>query len=393
MKKALITGATGFIGCRLAEIACERKIPVVGLVRNWSGAARLARLSLQMSSGDLLRTESLRKAMQGCDVVFHCAVDNRLGGRAHWRSSVAGTENVMKAALQAGVKRIVYLSSAAVYGYHPAAETTTETAPDFRSDDAYCKGKIESEKVALRYHQRHGSPVSILRPTIVYGPFAPLTQHLCAAIRGNRVVLVNGGHGVFNGLYVDNLVEAMLLAAEHDDAVGQVFTLSDAHPATWKEFVAAHARALKLEPPALPEMTRDELAATRRQLKSQGPLSFSQAMKVLRSRETREPVRSIPVVNRSVQLASSVARSLLPARADYLLRTKLLRYRTLAAPNGIAQNTSGDCLSRAEEDMFSAFDEVTFRIDKARGVLAYDPKISFADGMKRTTQWIQWARL
>ncbi len=259
MRQALITGATGLIGGRLAEVACEQGIPVVGLVRMWSHAARLARLPVHMISGDILHLDSLREAMKDCDVVFHCAVDNRIGGKAHRFSSVQGTINVLHAALELGVKRVVHLSSAAVYSYQPTQEAATENGPYRYSNDTYCNGKIDGEKAALGYWRKYGLPVTILRPTIVYGPYSSYSSHTAAYIREGRMVLVNGGTGICNSLYVDNLVEAMLLAAEHTGAIGEVFHISDAHPISWRLFVEEHGRAVGEAFLPLPKMTFQEL--------------------------------------------------------------------------------------------------------------------------------------
>src|SRR5262249_208804 len=125
MKRVLITGATGFIGCRLAEILVQREVPVAALVRTWSNAARLARLPVALAAGDMLDLDSLRSAVKNCDVIIHCAVDNRAydagAAQEHRRSSQLGTANVLQAALEAHVERVVHLSSVAVYGYeaHP----------------------------------------------------------------------------------------------------------------------------------------------------------------------------------------------------------------------------------------------------------------------------------
>lgn len=400
MKRIFITGATGFIGGRLAEVACERNIPVVGLVRTWSHAARLARLPVRMAYGDVLDPDSLREAMKGCDVVFHCAVENRVGGQAHRRVSVEGTDNVMQAALEMGVKRVLHLSSAAVYSYRPGPDAATEEGAYRYSGDAYCDGKIDGEKVALRYCREHALPVTVLRPTIVYGPFGAYTVDTVALVQEGHMVLVDGGTGVCNSLYVDNLVEAMLLAAERDGAVGEVFHISDASPVTWKEYIEAHVRAIGDSYLPLPEMTAQEIAAAiqetaaaRTQMRNHHPSSLKRTLRLMRDPRTRQALRSIPVVERFVQAGEAMARMLLPAPTRRLLRQRLLSENTSDAPSSSAQSTSPPPLSQAEVDMIATFDKVVFSIEKARRMLGYDPQIDFAEGMERTAAWIKWARL
>lgn len=397
MRQVLITGATGFIGGRLAEVACGRGIPVTGLVRTWSHAARLSRLPVRMASGDVLDPGSLGEAMKGCDVVFHCAVDNRVAGKAHRRSSVQGTANVMQVALQTGIERVVHLSSTAVYSYTPGPDAATEEGAYRYSGDDYCDAKIDAEKVALRYYREHGLPVTVLRPTIVYGPFGFHTAYTAALIRKGRMVLVNGGTGICNCLYVDNLVDAMLLAAEHQGAVGEVFHISDASPVTWKEFIEAHARALGDSHLPLPEMSVPELAEARAQMGGIRIItsSWEQALRLARDPEMRQALSSIPVVKRSALMGRSVARSLLPSPARRLLRQKLLGGNANGGPRDGAERASQSdpVLSQAEVNMFTAYENVAFSVEKARRLLGYDPRFGFAEGMRRTAAWMQWARL
>src|SRR5262249_54444690 len=144
---------------------------------------------------------------------FHCAVDNRSSGAVHRRSSAEGTLNVMQAAVETRIRCVIHLSSIAVYGYKPVSDVDTEDHCYRYSGDAYCDGKIDAEKTALRYAKRYDLPVTILRPTIVYGPFGAWTADTIRAIRRGVMVLVDEGRGICNSLYVDNLVDAMLLAA------------------------------------------------------------------------------------------------------------------------------------------------------------------------------------
>lgn len=393
MRRIFITGATGFIGGRLAEIGCQLGIDIVALVRRWSRAARLARMPVGVAHGDILDLDSLRDGMKGCDVVFHCAIDSRVGRKAHRRSSIKGTANVMQAAMELGVERVVHLSSAAVYSYRPGPDAATEKGAYRYSGDVYCDGKIEAEKIALRYYREHSLPVTVLRPTIVYGPFGYHTNHTATLIRQGRMVLVDGGTGVCNSLYVDNLVEAMLLAAEHDDAVGKVFHISDASPVSWKEFIEAHALPLGDSYLPLPEMTVQEIAAARAQIRNHQPSSLKQTLLLIRNPLVRQALRSIPIIDRSIGVVAAIARTLLPASMIQELQQRLLWEETSSFRENNSGFKAGPLPSEAEVRMFTAFENVVFSIEKARLILGYYPKISFSEGMERTAAWIKWARL
>jgi nucleoside-diphosphate-sugar epimerase len=387
MKRILITGATGFIGGRLAESAVDRGVPAVALVRSWSSAARLARLPVHMVPGDVLDLPSLRQAMTGCDAVVHCAVDGRARGRAHRQASEAGTRNVMQAALEAGVRRVVHLSSAAVHGYNPSPDAATEEGPYRHSRDDYCEGKIAAEKVALRYHRELGLPVTILRPAIVYGPFGVESVETASLIRGGKMVLVNGGTGVCNSLHVDNLIDAVWLALEVDRAVGEVFHVSDGRPVTWREFIEPHARAIDRTQLPLRTMSVEEIAAARKRA-SRKPSSFSQLRRALRSPVVRRELRSVPAI-RTMARGARVLSSGLPwhrpgREPDVPVEGAPSRAGAMSAP-------VSSLPPAGKVEVYS--NQVTFSIAKARTILGYEPRIPFSQGIDQTIAWVQWARL
>jgi len=127
---ALVTGASGFIGGRLAErLATEEGVRVRAMVRNPKKAEQLRKLPLEIVKADLLDLSSLRKAINGCDLVFHCAALVRETGDRNefFKTNVKGTENILKASSDAGIKKFIHFSSVAVYGLNPpdgADETT-----------------------------------------------------------------------------------------------------------------------------------------------------------------------------------------------------------------------------------------------------------------------------
>ncbi|MDR7521671.1 MAG: NAD-dependent epimerase/dehydratase family protein [Armatimonadota bacterium] len=391
MTRILITGATGFIGGRLAEVACQLGIPTVALVRTWARAALLSRLPLTMVPGDILELDTLRRAVRGCDVVFHCAVDFRRIGMAHRRSSVLGTRNVLQAAAEARVKRVVFLSSIAVYGRTPPPRIVTEDEPVRHTGDNYGDGKLDAERLALRTFLDRGIPVAVLRPTIVYGPFGGYwTPATVGAIKNGSMVLVNGGSGVCNCLYVDNLVQAMLLAAQHPGAPGEVFHVSDESPVPWKEFVEGHARALGDGFLPLPEMTVEEIEAARARLRQRRPSSIKQTLTVLKDPRIRMALRSIPAVAQVEAFGKAIVRNVLPVRAQHFLRETVIGW-TRSVPGSASGVTDRPLLPRGMVQVHAS--RTVFSVEKARRVLGYAPRVDFHEGMERTAAWIRWARL
>jgi predicted dehydrogenase/nucleoside-diphosphate-sugar epimerase len=238
--RVLLTGATGFIGSRVAEVLALRDgWQVRALVRRPGAASRLARLPVEMVQGDLRSPADMERALAGCDYVVHCAVGTEYGNkRALNAVTVCGTQNLLDAARKANVLRFVHLSSIAVHD--PALlgfiDEDTPVAP--RAGGVYGQTKAKAEHAVLRAAQQ-GLPAVILRPGCVYGPFGQtfVVNPLRALVEG-RLVLQGCADAPANTLYVDNLVEAIVrcLEAPGETVQGQVFTLSDPDCGTWGDY-------------------------------------------------------------------------------------------------------------------------------------------------------------
>jgi nucleoside-diphosphate-sugar epimerase len=242
---ALVTGASGFIGGRLAErLATEEGVRVRAMVRQAKKGERLRTYPLEIVKTDLLDLESLRKAVEGCDLVFHCAALVRETGDRNefYRVNVKGTENIVNVSRDTGVKKFIHFSSVAVYGMNPP-DGADEKTPLQPCGNLYCDTKIAAEKVVWAAHQEAGLPVVVLRPANVYGPYSnPWTLRPIKLVNSGQMMLINGGTGICNYVYVDNLIDATLLATKRDRSLGEVYLVSDGRPVMWKEFFGYYAR-------------------------------------------------------------------------------------------------------------------------------------------------------
>jgi nucleoside-diphosphate-sugar epimerase len=242
---ALVTGASGFIGGRLAErLAVEEGVRVRAMVRNPKKAERLRKLPLEVVEADLLDLSSLRKAINGCDLVFHCAALVRETGDRNefYRTNVQGTENILKVSSDKGIKKFIHFSSVAVYGMNPP-DGSDETTPYQPCGNLYCDTKIASEKAVWTAHRETGLPVVVIRSTNVYGPYSNAwTVRPIKLINSGQMILINGGNGICNYVYIDNLLDATLVATKRDQSVGQVYLITDGSAVMWKEFFGCYAR-------------------------------------------------------------------------------------------------------------------------------------------------------
>lgn len=233
----LITGASGFIGGHLAQRLRGEGHPIRCLVRGSSDTRRLERLGAQLALGSLEDPGSLRRAAAGCARVVHCgAMVSDWGTVAEIeRVNVAGTRRLLQAAAEAGVRRFVHVSTTDVYGY-PGTAAVTETHPvgAFRNWYAQTKARAEAEIAAAA---RGGLDAVILRPATVWGPRSTeVVGQIARALRGGHMLLIDGGRRIAGLVYVENLVDAILLALRHDAASGEAFNVTDGLAVTWRQF-------------------------------------------------------------------------------------------------------------------------------------------------------------
>ena len=384
--KALVTGASGFIGGRLVERLVRQGADVRVLVRNPASAARLARFPLTFHLGDVTNAADLEKAVQGCELVFHCAYGTTGSQKRRAWVNRVGTERTLEAAHKAGVKRVVYLSTLMVYG-QTADGDLDETAPRRRFGNAYSDSKLDAEGIALQYSRSGRVPVTILQPTAVYGPYGGVwTAQSLAALKTGRVILVNGGDGLANAVYVDDLVSAMLLAAEKDAAVGEAFLISGPDAVTWRDLYGRFARMLGDGPERTVSMTAEEAQAHYRQHQRETS-RFHQEF--LRTFKQDRGFRDRLMATRELMALRELASSVLPEGLQDRIKEKMSGGGGKPAPA-----EKGLPIHPLTPQMIGFFAAKTrVRIDKARRLLGYEPAFPLQRGMELTEQWARWANL
>lgn len=243
----LVTGATGLIGSRLVPRLIDQGRSVRALVRPHSEVTRLRRDGVHLISGDLSDRAAVHQAMEGVGRVFHCGalVSDWGPWRQFQRVNVEGTRHVVAAALDAGVRRMIHLSSAAVYGYPRTGQSIHEQHPQLRRKIPYIQTKVAAEQLVAQAIRCQGLPAVILRPVMVFGPgcqnyVGQIVQHL----RRGSMVMFDGGRHVAGLAYVDNVVDAICLAGTAPDAVARTMNVCDDSPITWRQYIDALADGL-----------------------------------------------------------------------------------------------------------------------------------------------------
>ena len=247
--QVLVTGASGFIGSRLVERLDRMGMRVRALVRR--GVLSRSVQQCERIRGDVTVLETLYSAVQGCEVIFHCAWGGNSLAEAR-RINVSGTRNVLAAAA-AGVSRIVHLSSMAVHGRKLPALLTEEHPLQFQGE-AYTVSKAEGERVAVELGAAYGVQIVVLRPTLVYGPQSPLwLLSYFERVKQEQLALIDGGTGLANLVYIDDLIDAMCTAAQRPGITGQAFLISGAEPVPWRQYISHLAQMChKPLPPSIP---------------------------------------------------------------------------------------------------------------------------------------------
>jgi nucleoside-diphosphate-sugar epimerase len=372
-----VTGATGFIGGRVCERLVQAGVPKVrALVHSMHKAARIARMPVELCPGNLMEPETLRKVIGDAKIVIHCGLGNA-------GAIVRGTENMLQIALAAGVKRFLHVSTAAVYGITPPPGSENEDAPIRKTGDAYCDNKAAAERVVDRYGKR-GLPVTILRPSIVWGPYSAWSTRLMDDLRSGRVSFIDGGRGACNTTYVDNLIDAMFLSMENDRALNETFFITDGDKVTWGDFIRAHM-AMMAAPPQAGDASHGEIMAARPKVAGMLMGSVKAAGRVVRSKEFREMLMRIPVTEALMKGAWNWVTSLPPEKRDRLRARFGVRR---AAAGAAAKNGKyiPDLVTVATQST-----TVFFSIEKAKRVLGYEPRIKFGEGIQRVEQWLRYA--
>ncbi len=244
----VVTGATGFVGGALARALVGEGHAVVGLQRPSAQTAHMDDLAITWRSGDVTRPESLDAAFMDADCVVHAAGMLGQAGvpeKAYFDLHERGTDNVLAAAANAGVQRLLYVSSPGVLG-PVSGMPAKETAP-LAPSNPYERSKAAAEKVAHRY-ARSGLPLVIARPEFIYGPGYRHVLGLFRAVRDGRFFYIGGGNNTCHPTYIADAVAGMLLCLEQG-RLGEIYHVTGPAPVTFRELGAAIADALGAEPP------------------------------------------------------------------------------------------------------------------------------------------------
>lgn len=253
MIETLVTGATGFVGPFLVAALGAQGYKVRVLALPDESTAKLEQENVTIFRGNVCQPETLIPATRGAQLVFNLAAAHGLwrAKQDYYDVNVAGVENVCRAVLAAGVKRMIHVSSFSVYGMG-VSQPCTE---DFRtnpSNDIYAITKAEGEFVVRRYIRHQGLPATIIRPGTMFGPgdrinFGRMADKLIAG----KAVIIGSGSNTLPFVYVTDAVQGMVFAAKTEAALGQTYNIENDQPLTQEQTWCAIAEDMGVKPPWL----------------------------------------------------------------------------------------------------------------------------------------------
>jgi nucleoside-diphosphate-sugar epimerase len=247
----LITGGNGLLGRHLVQALQERGDSVSVLILPAEDGSWLRGRGVAVHRGDITRPETLAAPMDGADGVLHLA-----GMMGLWRPlehyravNVTGTENVCRAALAEGVRRVVHVSSWTVYGMD-LGEPVREDRSAAPFPEPYAVTKAEGDLVVQRMIAEDRLPAVIVRPGTFFGPGDHLHfGRMADRLRAGKGLIVGAGDNALPFVYVTDVVQGLLLALDHERAVGQAYNITNDRPLTQREFLEAIAHEVGARPP------------------------------------------------------------------------------------------------------------------------------------------------
>jgi nucleoside-diphosphate-sugar epimerase len=360
LNKIAVLGAAGFVGSRMVEMFhLSHTAEVVPVVRRVAAMARLSRFQLNTVIADCRNYDAIAKAIAGCSAIVDCTVGMPMDIKASARV-------LIRAAKAAGVRRVVYLSSASVHGQNPSPGTDETTLLSARQEMEYNNAKVRAERRLFADASRYGIELFVLRPSIVYGPRDRWISTLVGELENGTAWLIKNGQGICNTIYVDNLIEAVRCCLEASpDAAGKPYLVGDQQEISWHLLYETTALALGIGMDTVHQL----------------PIPT-------------DPVRKLSDVLDSIRVRPDTQRFIaaVPPLTKNVVKGALAGLYAKSLPNPWELGPRRQLPNQSREMVLLQQCRHRFSSTQASELLGYQPNVTFAEGMRRTLAWIEWSR-
>jgi 2-alkyl-3-oxoalkanoate reductase len=358
MEVVTVIGAGGYVGCQLMErltLGGERgHRAVVRAYRRMAGLARFGD-AIDVQIADAENINALADAIAGSSMVVNVTTGPPSG-------IVPSTRSIYRACIAAKVPRLVHMSSAVVYGDVESDDIDDDTLPLKRHWMPYARAKSASERWLNKNVDRNACQVAVLRPGIIWGVRSPHTLNVVESLAKKNAFLVDGGHGVFNGIYIDNLLDCIQACRDKSINIAGCFNVSDDEAVTWNRFYEGLSKITCCDVERIPSVSGTHL-----------PISF---------RSVFDRVQSIDMVNWAyhrllARLPDSIKASL-KSRIAGAYCYERYAHQYIQKPTVDRELWH---LQRVRHKLSS---------DKFKRHFNFTMPVSFGEGMLRTNQWLQF---
>ena len=363
MLRVAILGANGFIGSRTVEMLhLNGWAEVRPIVRHFSSLARLSRFALDCRVADAFDQSALALAFQGCDVVVHTVA----GDRQTILGSLAST---YLAAQEAGVNRLVYLSTASVHGQSPSPGTDENSPLNANQPIDYNNSKVKAEQQLLELRNEGAVELVMLRPSIVFGPRSFWISSFASDLLAGQAYMVDGGAGICNSIYIDNLVHAIYLAMTASGVDGEAFLVGDREKISWADFYRPIAEALGFDISQVPHISYIPSS----------PSWHERVKAILASKPLRVLLSLLPyIVWRGVRSA---------------FRSRFVTSPVIYSPWAFPDFHQESLPQPTPTLEMALLHKCQYKLPyaKAKKILGYEPIISFSEACRRSIAWLAFA--
>jgi nucleoside-diphosphate-sugar epimerase len=384
-KKILIIGGTGFVGSRLTEkLVLGHQAQVTVMSRDYRRASSIARYPVKLVKGNVTNVKEVQEACDGQEIVIDCTYPSAGTKQERTKHAIQGAEALTEATLNNRITRLVHLSTISVYGTAKDG-FLDETQVCNPSGDAYGDSKLACEQTLMEAHSQRNLPVTILQPTVIYGPFAGWSIGPLHQLKQGRVALPNAGQGNCNAVYIDDVVQAIILACTSAGTEGERFLISGESPVTWKEYYEAYQAIAGGE---LALLSNKELNRNIHKIAADNRPTRRLISEFRNNAELRQLFLGLP----GIKDLYGITRKMLPQKSFENVKKQVLGQADPITPyNDLKQKNPLILPNPNQISLFSAKAHV--KIDKAKRMLGYQPKFDLHRGMKFTAQWAKWANL